>query len=165
MITFVSGNLLDAKVEALVNPVNTVGVMGKGLALQFKTAFPANYRAYEAAAKSGAIDIGKVFVFEAGGIVLPRYIVNFATKKHWRSPSTLQYVQLGLQDLVNVIIERKVRSIAIPPLGAGLGGLAWRDVRPLIEQGLAAVADDAEVLVFEPSGPLVPGAMSARPRS
>ena len=96
-----------------------------------------------------------MFVFEAGGIVLPRYIVNFPTKKHWRSPSKLEYIELGLRDLVKIIHERRIGSIAIPPLGAGLGGLAWRDVRPLIERGLAGVAD-AQVLVFEPSGAPAP---------
>jgi O-acetyl-ADP-ribose deacetylase (regulator of RNase III) len=151
MIKFVTGNLLDAQVDALVNTVNTAGVMGKGLALQFKKAFPANFKAYEAAAKGGLIEIGKMFVYDAGGIVLPRYIINFPTKKHWRSPSKLEYIELGLGDLVRIIRDRKIRSIAIPPLGAGLGGLAWRDVRPLIERGLAELAD-VEVLPFQPSG-------------
>jgi O-acetyl-ADP-ribose deacetylase (regulator of RNase III) len=166
MITFVTGNLLDAKVEALVNTVNTAGVMGKGLALQFKKAFPANNKAYEAAAKVGNIEIGKMFVFEAGGIVLPRYIINFPTKRHWRSPSKLDYIESGLRDLVKLIRDRKIRSIAIPPLGAGLGGLAWRDVSPLIERALADVAD-VEVFIFEPTGAPAPEAMrneTAKPK-
>src|ERR1019366_4631715 len=166
MIKFVTGNLLDAKVEALVNTVNTAGAMGKGLALQFKKAFPANYKAYEAAAKAGSVEIGRMFVFEAGGIVLPRYIINFPTKRHWRAASKLDYIESGLRDLVNVIRERKVRSIAVPPLGAGLGGLAWRDVRPLIERALSEVAD-VEVLVFEPNGAPAPEAMrneTAKPK-
>jgi len=158
MIKIVSGNLLDAKVDALVNTVNTVGVMGKGLALQFKKAFPANCKAYEAAAKLGTVEIGTMFVFETGGIVLPRYIVNFPTKRHWRSPSQLEYIDLGLRDLVKVIRERKIRSIAIPPLGAGLGGLGWGDVRPLIEHALADVAE-VEIFVFEPNGAPAPEAM------
>lgn len=151
MIKFVTGNLLEARVDALVNTVNTAGVMGKGLALQFKKAFPANYKAYEAAAKAGEVEIGKMFVFDSGGIVLPRYIVNFPTKKHWRNPSKLEYIELGLVDLVRTIKDRQIRSIAIPPLGAGLGGLDWRSVRPAIERGLAEVAN-VEVLVFEPGG-------------
>jgi O-acetyl-ADP-ribose deacetylase (regulator of RNase III) len=166
MITFVTGNLLDAKVEALVNTVNTAGVMGKGLALQFKKAFPANYKAYESAAKAGDIQIGKMFVFEAGGIVMPRYIINFPTKKHWRSPSKLDYINVGLRDLAGVIRDRKIRSIAVPPLGAGLGGLAWHDVRPLIEKALGEVAD-VEVLVFEPNGAPAPEEMriaTAKPK-
>ena len=151
MIQFVTGNLLDAKVEALVNPVNTVGVMGKGLALQFKQAFPENFRAYQAAAKAGALETGKMFVFDAGGIVLPKYIINFPTKRHWRGRSKVEYIESGLRDLVDVICDRRIRSIAIPPLGAGLGGLAWRDVRGLIERSLPPLPD-VEMLVFEPMG-------------
>lgn len=158
MIKFVTGNLLDAKVEALVNTVNTVGVMGKGLALQFKKAFPANCKAYEAAAKAGEVKIGKMFVFEAGGIVLPRYIINFPTKKHWRSPSKLEYIEQGLADLTKIIRDLKIRSIAIPPLGAGLGGLRWNDVRPLIERGLKDLSD-VGVVVFEPKGAPAPEEM------
>jgi O-acetyl-ADP-ribose deacetylase (regulator of RNase III) len=150
MVDYLTGNILEAHVYALVNPVNTVGVMGKGLALQFKKTFPANYRAYEVAAKAGAIEIGKIFVFEMGKFVLPRYILNFPTKRHWREPSRLEYIESGLRDLVRIIRERKIRSIAIPPLGAGLGGLAWRDVRPLIERALSEVAE-VDVLVFEPN--------------
>lgn len=166
MIKFVTGNLLDAKVEALVNTVNTAGVMGKGLALQFKKAFPANFKAYEALARSGKIEIGKMYVFEAGGIILPRYIINFPTKRHWRGASRLEFIEAGLKDLVRVVLDRKIRSIAVPPLGAGLGGLSWHDVRPLIEQALADTSD-AEVLVFEPAGAPAPEAMrnaTARPK-
>jgi O-acetyl-ADP-ribose deacetylase (regulator of RNase III) len=155
MIQFVSGNLLEAKVEALVNTVNTVGVMGKGLALQFKQAFPENFKAYQAAVKAGAIETGRMFVFDAGGIVLPRYIINFPTKRHWRGRSKLEYIESGLCDLVDVIRDRRIQSVAVPPLGAGLGGLAWRDVRGLIEQSFAAVAD-VDVLVFEPKGAPAP---------
>jgi O-acetyl-ADP-ribose deacetylase (regulator of RNase III) len=151
MIKFVTGNLFDAKVDALVNTVNTAGVMGKGLALQFKKAFPANSKAYEAACQQGEVEIGKMFVFDAGGIVLPRYIINFPTKKHWRSPSKLEYVEQGLGALIEVIRDRQIRSIAIPPLGAGLGGLDWSKVRSVIERALA-VLTDVEVLVFEPNG-------------
>lgn len=166
MIKFVTGNLLDAKVDTLVNTVNTTGVMGKGLALQFKKAFPENFKAYEAASKAGAVEIGKMFVFEAGGIVLPRHIINFPTKKHWRSASKVEYIELGLRDLVKVVRDRKIRSIAIPPLGAGLGGLAWSDVRPLIERALATLTD-VEVLVFEPKGAPAPEEMrneTAKPK-
>ena len=151
MIAFVSGDLLAAKVEALVNPVNTVGVMGKGLALAFKKAFPANFKAYEAAAKAGVLAVGSVFVFEAVGLVQPRYILNFPTKAHWRDPSKLSYVEDGLRDLVRVVRARKIGSIAIPALGAGLGGLPWDDVRPLITRGLAEL-EDVEIQVFAPLG-------------
>jgi O-acetyl-ADP-ribose deacetylase (regulator of RNase III) len=158
MLKVVTGNLLDAKVEALVNTVNTAGVMGKGLALQFKKAFPVNCKAYELACKRGEVQIGKMFVFEAGGIVLPRYIINFPTKKHWRGASKLEYIKEGLTDLVHVIRDRNIRSIAIPPLGAGLGGLEWSEVRPLIEAALAGLAD-VDVRVFEPKGAPPPAEM------
>ncbi len=158
MIKFVIGNLLDAKVEALVNTVNTAGVMGKGLALQFKKAFPANNKAYEAACQQGEVQIGKMFVFDAGGIVLPRYIINFPTKKHWRSPSKLEYIEQGLTALIDVIRDRKIRSIAIPPLGAGLGGLDWSKVRGVIE-GALTVLTDVEVFIYEPKGAPAPEAM------
>ena len=137
--------------DALVNTVNTAGVMGKGLALQFKKAFPANNRAYEAACKRGDVQIGKVFVFDAGGIVLPHYIINFPTKKHWRSPSQLDYIKQGLASLIEVIRDRQIQSIAVPPLGAGLGGLDWATVRALIERSLSSLTE-VEVWVFEQKG-------------
>jgi len=158
MIKFVTGNLLDAKVDALVNTVNTVGVMGKGLALQFKKAFPANAKAYEAACRRGEVQIGKMFIFEAGGIVLPRYIINFPTKRHWRGASKLEYIELGLRDLARVIHDRRIRTIAVPPLGAGLGGLDWETVRPLIERALSDVSG-VDILLYEPKGAPAPEAM------
>lgn len=166
MMKLVTGNLLDAKVDALVNTVNTAGVMGKGLALQFKKAFPANYKAYAAAVKAGEVQIGRMFVYEAGGIVQPRYIINFPTKKHWRGASKLDYIEQGLRDLVRVIGDLKIRSIAIPPLGAGLGGLAWSSVRPLIERALKEVPD-VDAQVFEPAGAPAPEEMrnaTAKPK-
>lgn len=150
MSELVSGNLFDAKVEALVNPVNTAGVMGKGLALQFKQAFPANYEAYAEACKRGEVVVGKMFVFERGGAGRPRYIINFPTKQHWRSDSKLEYIEQGLDDLLRVIADRKIQSIAIPPLGAGLGRLEWATVRELILRKLAAL-DAVQVLLFAPA--------------
>lgn len=143
MITFVTGDLLDAKVDALVNTVNTVGVMGKGLALQFKKAFPANFKAYEAGCKRGEVETGKMFVFDAGRIVPPRYIINFPTKQHWRSPSTLEYVEYGLAALIEVIRHREIRSIAVPPLGAGLG-LDWKTWLEVERDYRAALTGDGE---------------------
>ncbi len=166
MLKLVAGNILDANVEALVNTVNTAGVMGKGLALQFKKAFPANNKAYEAACKRGEVQIGKMFVYEAGGIVLPRYIINFPTKRHWRGASKLEYINEGLEDLVRVVKDRKIRSIAIPPLGAGLGGLDWAHVRTAIQEALTLLKD-VEVLVFEPNGAPPPAEMkneTSRPK-
>src|SRR3954470_1840626 len=133
MITFTQGNLLDAQVEAVVNTVNTVGVMGKGIALMFREAYPENYKAYEAACKRGEVVVGKMFVTENHDLTGPRYIINFPTKKHWIHPSRLEYVVQGLEDLVRVVRERRIRSIALPPLGCGNGGLDWGQVRKAIE--------------------------------
>lgn len=150
MIRLTRGNLLDAKAEALVNTVNTVGVMGKGIALQFKEAFPDNFAAYAAACERGEVAIGRMFVFERRALLGPRWIINFPTKKHWIHPSRLDYVRAGLDDLVRVVREQGIRSIAIPPLGAGHGGLDWAEVRPLIEEAMAALPE-VDVTIFEPT--------------
>lgn len=151
MIEFIKkGNILDADAEALVNTVNTEGVMGAGVALQFKKAFPENFKLYEKASKAGKIKIGKIFITEAGGIINPRYIVNFPTKRHWRYPSKLSWIQEGLVDLRNFIIQKKIRSIAIPPLGCGNGKLNWNDVNPLIIKAIDGI-ENLEAFIFEPS--------------
>lgn len=160
MVEFVrKGNLLEADVDALVNTVNTKGVMGKGIALQFKRAFPDNYKAYRAACEAGEVQLGRMFV-TAGRLVNPRVIINFPTKGHWRSRSRLQDIETGLQDLRRVIADYDVRSLALPPLGCGLGGLAWGEVRPLIEAALGDLP--VQALVFEPSGPPAPESMVDR---
>lgn len=150
MLRSAQGNLLDAPAEALVNTVNEVGVMGKGIALMFREAFPENTRAYTAAAKAGEVRVGRMFVTANPDLLGPRWIINFPTKKHWRSPSQLRWVEAGLRDLVRVVRERGICSVALPPLGCGNGGLAWDDVCPLVE---AAAADlpDVEVIVYEPT--------------
>ena len=153
-----AGNLLEADVDALVNTVNTVGVMGKGIALQFKTAFPANFRAYARACKDDQVRLGKMFVFDAGQLLRPRWIVNFPTKGHWRSNSNLADVASGLDDLRRVIDELGITSIAVPPLGCGNGGLDWEDVRPLIEAKLAGL--NTRILFYAPVG--TPGAPGIR---
>lgn len=154
MIHYTQGNLLDAKAEALVNTVNTVGIMGKGIALMFKEAFPENFRSYAAACKQGEVQIGKMFVTErpplAGSGGGPRWIINFPTKRHWRDRTRLEWVQAGLTDLTRVLQEKAIRSVALPPLGCGNGGLEWSTVRPLIEQALAGLPS-VEVLVYEPT--------------
>lgn len=150
MIKFTSGNLLKCEVEALVNTVNCVGVMGRGIALQFKNAFPENFKAYEAACKRKAVQPGYMFVFETRQLTLPRFIINFPTKRHWRDKSHIEDIEKGLIDLVRVIHEKDIRSIAVPALGCGLGGLNWSDVRPLIEQALKQL-NDVCVFIFEPS--------------
>lgn len=150
MIHFTQGNLLEAHAEALVNTVNEVGVMGKGLALMFREAFPENMRDYAAACRAGDVRVGRMFVTRSNTLVGPRWIINFPTKKHWRNPSKLEWVQEGLTDLVRVIRENQIRSIAVPPLGCGNGGLDWSLVRIEIEAALAKL-DDVEVIVFEPT--------------
>lgn len=150
MITFTTGNLLDAEVEALVNTVNTVGVMGKGIALMFKERFPANTEAYSRACKAGEVKTGQMFVTETGELMGPRWIVNFPTKQHWRAKSQMQWIIDGLADLRRFIEQNQVRSIAIPPLGAGNGGLDWAEVKPQVEQALGGL-DGVNIVVFEPT--------------
>jgi O-acetyl-ADP-ribose deacetylase (regulator of RNase III) len=150
MMKFVQGNLLRARTEALVNTVNTVGVMGKGIALMFKEAFPANFRAYEAACEEKRVQVGKMFVTETAALEGPRWIINFPTKKHWRQPSKLEWIKEGLQDLRKIVADLKIRSIALPPLGSGNGGLDWKDVRAEVERALGDL-EDVEVLVYEPT--------------
>lgn len=151
MIRFERGDVLAAPAEALVNTVNCVGVMGRGVALQFKNTFPANFKAYAAACKRGEVQPGRMLVFDTGQLTLPRYIINFPTKRHWRGKSRIEDIRAGLDALVEEVRQRGIRSIALPPLGAGLGGLDWSQVRPLIERAMAQVPD-VEVQVFEPNG-------------
>jgi O-acetyl-ADP-ribose deacetylase (regulator of RNase III) len=150
MIRYTQGNLLDAPAEALVNTVNTVGVMGKGVALMFKEAFPENFRAYAAACKKNEVKTGRVFVTRRDDLIGPKWIVNFPTKQHWRHPSKIEWIEEGLSDLKRFIVENDIRSIAIPPLGSGQGGLDWNEVRPRIERALGSLAD-VDVVVFEPT--------------
>lgn len=165
MIKSGKGNLLKADVDALVNTVNTVGVMGKGIALQFKRAFPKNYRDYVAASKVGELEIGRMFVSEQP-LHKPHYIINFPTKKDWRAQSRLEYVSEGLVDLVRVVQENHIRTIAIPPLGCGNGGLSWSDVRPLIIQAFASLPE-VEVWLYapghEPNPQTMPQVVKQRP--
>lgn len=151
MIKLVQGDILNADVEAQVNTVNCVGVMGRGIALQFRKAYPANFKAYEVACKEGEVVPGRMFVHDTGELTNPRYIINFPTKRHWRGKSHMADVEAGLDALVAEIRARGIRSIAIPPLGAGLGGLPWPAVRERIEAAMAALPD-VEVLLFEPKG-------------
>ncbi len=149
MIEFKVGEILAEDVDALVNTVNCVGVMGRGIALQFKDAFPGNYHAYRSACERDQVRLGSMFVFETGRLTNPRYIINFPTKHHWRGKSRIEDIETGLTALRNVIRVREIRSIAIPPLGSGLGGLNWNDVRPRIESALQDL-DALRVVVFEP---------------
>ena len=153
MIVETRGNLLDDSAEAIVNTVNTEGVSGKGIALQFKLRFPRNYEAYRVAAKQGIVELGRMFVVHTGAIAGqgPRVIINFPTKGHWRAKSRLSDIETGLDDLVRVITELHIGSIALPPLGCGNGGLEWRDVAPLIQSKLGGI-DALEVYVYPPEG-------------
>lgn len=161
MITLTRGNLLEAGTEALVNTVNTVGVMGKGVALQFKRAFPENYHAYRAACSRGEIEPGRVHVFKTGWMTPPRYIVNFPTKRHWRQRSRIEDIEAGLRSLASEVREREIRSIAIPPLGCGNGGLRWNEVRPRIEAALSDL-EGVDVRLYEPGSHPDPRAMPDR---
>ncbi|MGH3189735.1 MAG: type II toxin-antitoxin system antitoxin DNA ADP-ribosyl glycohydrolase DarG [Streptosporangiaceae bacterium] len=151
MLSEQEGNLLDADAEALVNTVNTVGIMGKGIALQFKQAYPGNFRAYQAACRRGEVQLGRMFTYETGLLGNPRFVINFPTKGHWRARARLSDIETGLADLRHVVRDRKIRSIAIPPLGCGNGGLDWREVRPLIDTALGELPD-VHVMVYPPEG-------------
>lgn len=151
MISYTQGNLLDARADALVNTVNTVGVMGKGIALMFKERYLRNFNLYAAACKARQVKVGQMFVTETGELDGPRWVINFPTKEHWRGNSRLEWVESGLQDLKRVLRERNIRSVAIPPLGAGNGGLDWPTVKARIHAALADM-DDVEVIVYEPTG-------------
>jgi O-acetyl-ADP-ribose deacetylase (regulator of RNase III) len=147
---YVRGNLLSADVEALVNTVNCVGVMGRGIALQFKKSYPENLREYASAVERGKVQIGKMFVHRTGMMTNPQFIINFPTKYHWKEKSRLRSILEGLEDLRDVLIELEIRSVAIPPLGCGLGGLDWAEVRSAIEAALGPIADHTRVVMFEP---------------
>ncbi|PKW20529.1 type II toxin-antitoxin system antitoxin DNA ADP-ribosyl glycohydrolase DarG [Flavobacterium lindanitolerans] len=150
MIQYITGNILDSSAEALINTVNTDGVMGKGIALQFKKAFPNNFKAYAKACKENKVDIGRLFVFKDSNFDSgDKIIINFPTKKSWRKPSEYSYIEAGLDDLINVINDNKIKSIALPPLGAGNGGLEWERVKKIINQKLQNL--DINIFVYEPT--------------
>ena len=150
MVRKIKGNLFDANAEALVNTVNTVGVMGRGIALQFKKAMSAEYlSAYERACKSGDLQVGRVQVYDAGGLYGARYIINFPTKKHWKGNSKIEWIRDGLNSLVKTVADLRIRSIALPPLGCGLGGLDWNRVYPAIVDAFEALPE-VDVMAYEP---------------
>ena len=159
MIEFKTGDILRADVEALVNTVNCVGIMGRGIALQFKNNFPNNFKAYEAACARDELQPGRMFVFETRTLTNPKYIINFPTKRHWRGKSRIEDIDSGLKALVEEIRNRGIRSIAIPPLGSGLGGLNWADVRPRIEAALRGI-NDLNIVIYEPNS--VPAVTKSR---
>jgi O-acetyl-ADP-ribose deacetylase (regulator of RNase III) len=150
MIEFKTGDILAQDAEALVNTVNCVGFMGRGIALQFKKAWPRNFKAYAAACRRQEVQPGRMFVFETGRLTNPRYIINFPTKRHWRGKSRIEDIETGLDALASEIRKRRIRSVALPPLGAGLGGLEWANVRARIERAMRELSD-VRVIVFEPA--------------
>ncbi|MCG3127352.1 MAG: hypothetical protein CHACPFDD_02211 [Phycisphaerae bacterium] len=151
MIELRQGDILKAKADALVNTVNCVGVMGRGIALQFSKAFPEVFKAYEAACKRGEVQLGKVLSYDLNRFEQPHYVINVPTKQHWRGKSRMEYVEAGLAALVEEVRRLGVKSVAVPPLGCGLGGLDWSEVRPRIEKAFAALPE-VQVLLFEPKG-------------
>ena len=151
MIRYTTGDILDADAQALVNTVNCVGIMGRGIALQFKKAFPENFKAYKKACDREEVQPGRMFVFETGYLANPKYIINFPTKRHWRGKSRIEDIEAGLTSLVEEIRKRRIGSVAIPPLGSGLGGLDWREVRSRIEAALSGLGE-VHIILFEPRG-------------
>lgn len=147
-MNFVTGDLLESHAQALVNAVNTVGVMGKGIALRFKKTFPENFKAYIKACKNKEIDIGKLFVFKENTFSGEKIIINFPTKKDWRKPSEYEYIEKGLDDLIRVIKEYHIKSIAIPALGTGNGRLVWGKVKTIIQNKLENL--DVDIVIYEP---------------
>lgn len=157
------GDLLRQEdVEAIVNTVNCVGVMGKGIALQFKKKWPENFRAYELACKRKEIRPGKMFVYDSGGLLKPNFIINFPTKDHWREKSRVEYIRDGLDDLILQLKRLNVRSVALPPLGCGNGGLNWDEIRPIIEKVFEEKAPSIRAMLFEPAGAPDPKEMVTR---
>jgi O-acetyl-ADP-ribose deacetylase (regulator of RNase III) len=148
MIRYTAGDLFDARTEAIVNTVNTIGVMGKGIALQFKQRFPENYEAYRNACEHNDLKVGQLLITQSSSLFF-RYIVNFPTKTHWKYPSKYEYIENGLRELRAKIAELNIKSIAIPPLGAGNGKLDWDRVKPIIERYLSDL-NEVEVVVYEP---------------
>ncbi len=157
-IKYKSGDILGEDAEALVNTVNCVGVMGRGIALQFKNAFPDNFEAYAAACKRRDVTPGRMLVFPTGRLTNPHLIINFPTKRHWRGGSRMADIESGLSSLVQVIEQYKIHSIAIPALGSGLGGLDWSEVKPRISAAMEPLAD-VRIIVYEPVGAPLPANM------
>ena len=151
MLTVTHGDLLKAGTEAIVNTVNCVGVMGKGIALQFKQAFPGNYEAYRKACEAGRVRLGEMFVFDTGSMINPRYIINFPTKGHWKAKSKIEDIETGLADLTLVLRSKNIKSIAVPPLGCGNGGLDWKVVEPMIRAAFEELPE-VDVQLYGPAG-------------
>jgi len=151
VIELQQGDILKAEADALVNTVNCVGAMGRGIALQFKKAFPDMCRAYESVCKRKGLTPGQVLSYDLNRFEQPHYVINFPTKDHWRGKSRMEYIETGLEALIEEVRRLDIQSVAVPPLGCGLGGLDWKEVRPRIEQAFEALPN-VRVLLFEPQG-------------
>ena len=149
MIEFKTGDIFAENVDAIVNSVNCVGVMGRGIALQFRKAYPANFKAYAEACRRNEVQPGKMFIHETSELTGPRYIINFPTKRHWRGKSRIEDIENGLDALASELRDKGIGSVGVPPLGSDLGGLSWEDVRPRIVSALEQLPD-VRVVVFEP---------------
>lgn len=149
MIEFTKGNILKSDTEALVNTVNTVGIMGKGIALAFKNAFPVVWKEYKKAVDEKSFEIGKVQIVRTN-MLFPKYVINFPSKKHWRYPSKIEYIEKGLQHLLEIIVQNDIKSISIPPLGCGNGKLKWQTVKSLLLQYLSKLPQEIKIVIFEP---------------
>ncbi|MGV8093538.1 MAG: macro domain-containing protein [Mangrovibacterium sp.] len=150
MIRYILGNILESDADALVNTVNTDGVMGKGIALQFKRAFPHNYKIYRDSCKNGELAVGKLLIVQDENLIQgKKWIINFPTKTTWKKPSEYKYIEKGLDELIRILPLYPLKSIALPPLGSGNGGLDWNKVKKIIEQKLEHLP--VEVIVYEPN--------------
>lgn len=150
MIRYTKGNILESRAQALINTVNTVGVMGKGIALQFKKAYPGNFKIYHSAYKNNELAIGKLLVVKDQNLTSgEKLIINFPTKRSWRKPSEYSFIEQGLEDLIRVICEYQIKSLAIPPLGSGIGGLKWEKVKIMIENKLEDL--NIDIIIYEPT--------------
>ncbi len=150
MFEYKTGNILQEQTDAIINTVNCVGIMGRGIALQFKQMYPENFKAYKQACDKGEVEPGKMFIYNSGLLFNPKYIINFPTKRHWKGKSRVQDIKSGLVALKDDIINYKIKSIAIPPLGCGLGGLNWDEIKPIIEQVLGDL-QDVKIVIYEPA--------------
>lgn len=151
MIKTTRGNILRENADALVNTVNCAGYMGKGIALQFKKAFPENFKAYQRACRAKQVQPGRMFIYETTSMLNPKYVINFPTKRHWRGKSRVKDIEIGLESLVREVERLGIKSIAVPPLGCGLGGLDWNIIRPMIAKAFAGLPQ-VQVILFEPAG-------------
>jgi O-acetyl-ADP-ribose deacetylase (regulator of RNase III) len=152
MLKYVSSNLFDSPAQTLVNTVNVVGVMGKGIAAEFKRRYPGMFRRYAEHCKNGSLDIGKLYLYRTAN----KLILNFPTKKHWRHPSRLEYIEAGLKKFVDTYAAHGIVSISFPQLGCGNGGLPWSEVQPLMQRYLKDLPIPVYIHLAEQDGSFVP---------